>query len=149
MAIENLIKVKRFLLTPKSTIGDLFFNDVFICNTLEDIVRLNGEKVYGETAVPAGEYNMKMSFWETYNADYPHLLNVPNFTGILIHPGTEPGHTEGCLLPGFYDPALPDQVNSSRLIYRKVLLPNIKTALANGTLKIKITNEFPITDFVS
>lgn len=149
MAIENLIKLKRFLLTPKSTIGDLFFNDVFICNTIEDTARLNGKKVYGETAIPIGEYEIKMAFWEKYNDDYPHILNVPNFTGIMIHPGTIPEHTEGCILPGLYDSALPDQVNSSRLIYRKILLPNIKTALSDGTLRIKITNEFPITDIIA
>ncbi len=49
MAIENLIKLKRFLLTSKSTISDLFFNDVFICNVLEDVVRFDAPKIYGKT----------------------------------------------------------------------------------------------------
>lgn len=143
--IESLIRLKRLIPSEKSTIGDLYFNDVFICNTLEDTVRPPGVKIYGKTAIPAGRYEIDMKFWQTYNDNYPHLIDVPDFDGILIHPGIVPEHTEGCLLPGLYDPVVPDQIHDSRLIYRSILLKNIKMALAKGKLFIEITNDFPNT----
>mgnify|MGYP003435238428 FL=1 len=62
------LKLLRDTYTNKTTIGKLYLNDVFICDTLEDVCRdLNkdgdlddkGEtKVYGETAIPSGTYKM-------------------------------------------------------------------------------------------
>lgn len=86
-------------------IGELYVNGAFFCNTLEDTVRDinkngkfdNGEyKIYGETAIPYGEYTItldvvspKFSKYDFYkkvcDGKLPRLLNVPSFEGVLIH----------------------------------------------------------------
>lgn len=140
----NIIDVVRYLPSEKSTIGNMSFNGVFIANTLEDVVRPKGIKIYGATAIPEGNYEVTMHYWAKYDDYYPMLMNVPNFEGILIHAGVNQDHTEGCLLVGIYDKAVPDQISDSRLIYRKIVLPNIKNALNGGKLYINIRNEFPL-----
>ena len=46
------LKLYRKFLGNKYTIGKLFVNDEYICDTLEDVVRSENAKVYGETAIP-------------------------------------------------------------------------------------------------
>lgn len=140
---DSLIRVRRVIPSEKSTIGEMYFNDVFLCNTLEDTVRPQGVKIFGKTAIPAGTYKIDMLFWQIYNDNYPHLIDVPNFEGILIHPGIVPEHTEGCILPGLYDVNIPDQLHDSRLIYRNIVLRNIKEALSKGKLFCEVVNDFP------
>lgn len=140
--VESLIRVNRIIESKNSTIGELFFNDVFLCNTLEDVVRPNGIKIYGETAIPEGKYEVKMHFWAKYNDYYPQLLNVKGFEGILFHAGVNKDHTEGCLLVGLYENLVPDQLFNSRFTYRNVLLRNVKESLKNGTLFCEVKNCF-------
>lgn len=108
--MKALIKVKRDIYTKKSTIGKLYVNDKFICDTLEDVCRdlnkdgdLNdvGEtKIYGETAIPAGTYKMIINISPRFKKLLPRLLNVAGFDGVLIHSGNIPAETHGCLLVG-------------------------------------------------
>ena len=51
------LEVKRTQLGVDATNGELWIDGVKECFTLEDEVR-DGPKVYGETAVPAGEYEI-------------------------------------------------------------------------------------------
>jgi hypothetical protein len=76
---------------------------------VRDLKDLNGDgdfkdegegKVYGETAIPAGRYKVGIYFWLKHKKEVPILIDVPGFTGILIHTGTNPKHTEGCILVG-------------------------------------------------
>ena len=62
------IVVKRIALKPTYTIGKLYIDGEYFCDTLEDTVRDlnkngkfdNGEKkVYGETAIPYRKYEIK------------------------------------------------------------------------------------------
>jgi hypothetical protein len=82
------------------TIGKLYVDGVDTCYTLEDIVRPDGEKVYGETAIPAGRYRVVITFSNRFRRDLPLLLDVPNFEGIRIHPGNTAADTHGCILVG-------------------------------------------------
>lgn len=98
--------LKRIYLKDRYTIGRLYIDGVYECDTLEDKVRdlnkdgdLNDEgegKVYGKTAIPYGRYKVtldvvspKFSRYEFYNevcgGKLPRLLNVPHFDGILFH----------------------------------------------------------------
>ena len=52
------IKVVRDILTPECTLGVLYVNDEEACYTLEDVVRPDGEKVFGQTAIPYGIYSV-------------------------------------------------------------------------------------------
>ena len=91
------ITLKRRWFTDKSTIGELEAGD-FSCFVLEDVVR--EKKIYGETAIPAGRYEIVVTPSNRFKRRLPLLLNVPGYEGIRIHPGNTAEDTEGCLLPG-------------------------------------------------
>lgn len=84
--------------TVHSTPGRLFVDGVFECFTLEDVVR--PAKVYGQTAVPPGSYRVVLTMSPRFKRVLPLLLEVPDFTGVRIHPGNTDKDTEGCVLVG-------------------------------------------------
>lgn len=79
--------------------GKLDIGGVFECNTLEDVVR-DGPKIPGATAIPAGHYEVVLSFSMRFGRPLPMLLNVPGFTAIRIHAGNTEADTRGCILVG-------------------------------------------------
>lgn len=93
------VEVKRMFMGSEYTIGKLYIDGAYFCDTLEDTVR-TGEKVYGKTAIPAGTYKVKMTWSPRFKRYLPELLNVPNFSGVRIHSGNTATDTEGCLLLG-------------------------------------------------
>jgi hypothetical protein len=95
------IKVVRREFTEKSTIGELFIDNNFFCYTLEDKVRAETEeKVYGQTAIPKGKYEVIVNYSNRFKQQMPLLLNVKGFEGIRIHKGNTDVDTHGCLLLG-------------------------------------------------
>jgi hypothetical protein len=95
------IKVVRKEFTEKSTIGELFIDNNFFCYTLEDKVRAETEaKVYGQTAIPKGKYEVIVNYSNRFKQQMPLLLNVKGFEGIRIHKGNTDVDTHGCLLLG-------------------------------------------------
>ena len=114
------LRLKRIALRDTYTIGKLYVDYHYFCDTLEDKVRdynkdgdlndPNEQKVYGKTAIPYGRYEITMKVQSpkySQRASYdwckgylPRLLNVPHFDGILIHSGNDETHSHGCLLVG-------------------------------------------------
>lgn len=107
------LELKRIFKGKDYTIGRLFINGKYFCDTLEDPVRQldsADDKIYSKTAIPAGKYKISMSIVspkysirKSYNwcgGRLPRLLDVPFFEGILIHSGNTPDHTAGCILVG-------------------------------------------------
>lgn len=94
------LELKRTYFGEDYTIGKLYINDEYFCDTLEDKVRPDGVKVYGETAIPSGKYKVIMNMSNRFKKIMPLLLNVPNFEGIRIHSGNTDVDTHGCLLLG-------------------------------------------------
>jgi Family of unknown function (DUF5675) len=98
--------VKRKHFRDEYTIGKLYidynnnFDPEYFCDTLEDKVRLDGQKIYGKTAIPAGTYRMVLTHSPKFNRVLPLINAVPGFTGVRIHPGNSPQDTEGCILVG-------------------------------------------------
>jgi hypothetical protein len=96
------LRVERLWKKPAYTVGRLFVDGKFFCNTLEDTVRdlSNEKKVYGKTAIPYGEYKVIYNWSPKFGRNLPRLLNVPAFEGILIHPGNTADDSAGCILVG-------------------------------------------------
>lgn len=115
----NLL-IKRIAKKDTYTIGKLYIDGIYFSDTLEDRDRnLNQNmskdqiakiKVYGETAIPTGTYNINMniisqkfkdrSWAKPFGGKIPRLENVPGYSGVLIHPGSTAKDTLGCILVG-------------------------------------------------
>lgn len=94
------ITIERKYKKEKYTIGKMFLDGVYFCDTLEDTVRPKGVKIYGETAIPASTYKVVLSYSPKFKRVLPEVLSVPNFSGIRIHRGNTAKDTLGCVLVG-------------------------------------------------
>ena len=94
-----IVNVKRTFKGSEYTIGKLYIDGHYLCDTLEDTVR-NGVKIAGKTAIPAGTYKVKKTMSPRFKKVLPEILNVPGFTGVRIHAGNTAIDTDGCLLLG-------------------------------------------------
>lgn len=103
------------------TIGRLYVNGEFLCNTLEDkdrglsdedsLDKIKKIKVPSETAIPTGTYKItlnvvspsfsKKAYYKNFcGGRLPRLLGVKGFEGILIHKGNSDKDSAGCILVG-------------------------------------------------
>lgn len=100
--------------------GKLYIDGIYQCDVIEDtdrgltnemsIAEIQSKKVYGETAIPKGTYQITLDVvspkfkdrsWATFcEGKLPRLLDVPGFEGVLIHTGNEASNSLGCLLVG-------------------------------------------------
>lgn len=115
------LRVERRWPKGTYTVGILYVDSVRFCETLEDKDRelrqeddlstIRSIKVYGETAIPAGNYEIKLNvvspkyraikwYKDLCGGRMPRLLDVPGFEGILIHPGNTALDSYGCILVG-------------------------------------------------
>ena len=103
------------------TIGHLYVDGRFFCDTLEDADRgladtmteaeIKSKKLKSITAIPTGVYYVtvgtksakfgdKPFYRQTCGGKLPRLLGVKGFDGILIHCGNTAKDTDGCILVG-------------------------------------------------
>ena len=104
------LNVKRIARKDGYTIGRLFINDEYFCDTLEDTDRglkdtmqvneILAKKRKGITAIPTGKYDVILTFSPRFKRVLPLLLNVKCYEGVRIHAGNTAEDTEGCLLVG-------------------------------------------------
>ena len=115
------LKLKRKYKKETYTIGNLYVDGEWFCNTLEDkdrglkssmsLEEINKIKVYAETAIPAGRYKVIMDvvspkynkvkwYKDNFGGRMPRLENVKGFSGILIHSGTTAVDSAGCIIVG-------------------------------------------------
>ena len=119
------LMVNRDVFTEDSSLGQLYIDDQFECYTLEDKFReIEGTpvatwKVPGETAIPLGRYEVQLLLSPRFGYVTPHVLNVPGFTNIEIHPGNTNLDTEGCILVGTQRNE--DSVQNSRIAFTGLL----------------------------
>lgn len=110
------ILIDRAWKKPTYTISRLFVDGKRFYESLEDKDRglkktdplstIQSKKVYGETAIPSGVYEIALSVSEKfksrmwakkYNGMVPEILNVPGFSGVRIHPFNRPEESFGCI----------------------------------------------------
>lgn len=116
------IKVDRKWKKEKYTIGRLYINGEFICNTIEDTDRgltqsmseeeIKSKKIYGQTAIPSGRYKILMNvvspkfsqkefYMNVCKGKVPRLEGIKGFSGVLIHSAATADNVEGCIGVGF------------------------------------------------
>lgn len=115
------LTLNRIFLGTVATIGELWVNDSHLCDTLEDRVRPEGEKVYGQTAIPEGTYEVKLTYSPRFKKILPEILNVPNFSGIRIHCGNSSADSLGCVLVGTWDGKKEDWISDSRKAFDELM----------------------------
>lgn len=104
------ILVKRIAKRNTYTIGKMYIDNQYFCDTLEDkdrglkqsssISSIQKIKVPNHTAIPIGTYEVIVNKSPKFGRILPRLLNVPGFDGILIHRGNTNKDTAGCILVG-------------------------------------------------
>ena len=104
------LELHRIYFSPEYTIGKLFIDGQYFCDTIEDVNRdLNkdgdlldpGEaKVMHKTAIPFGKYEVIVNVSNRFKRYLPLLLNVPGFDGIRIHNGVDETSSSGCIIVG-------------------------------------------------
>lgn len=135
--------LKRIARKKSYTIGRLYVDGKYFCDTVEDTDRDlnhngrfdNGEtKIYAQTAIPNGRYRVTMKVqspkfskrteynWWKPNGLYgmlPRLLDVPHFQGILMHAGSTARSSAGCLILGknMVVGGVTDSMNTCRKLY--------------------------------
>lgn len=107
------ILIERKYKKPLYSIGLMYIDGKFFCNTLEDTDRnltsdmmpkiIKQRKVHGKTAIPTGTYDVVMDYSPRFEKNLPHILGVRGFEGVRIHAGNTPEDTEGCILLGKND----------------------------------------------
>lgn len=112
------LKLQRIFKAETYTIGKLFIDGVYFCDTLEDKVR--DVKIKGITAIPTGKYKVKITMSNRFKKLMPLLIDVPNFEGIRIHSGNTSEDTEGCILVGKNSET--GKVTNSRNTFEKLML---------------------------
>lgn len=93
-----ILELKRIAYKENYTIGKLYIDGLYFCDTLENPVRKN--KIFGKTAIAEGFYKVTLSWSPKFKRMLPRLHDVPKFIGILIHRGNTVKDTAGCILVG-------------------------------------------------
>ena len=89
-----MLVLKRIFQNDKYTIGKLYLNDTYLCDTLEPPQYVN------HPCIEKGTYRIGYQYSNKFGRNMPFLLNVNGRVGIMIHYGNYPKDTQGCILLG-------------------------------------------------
>ena len=123
------LELRRIARRETYTIGRLYIDGVYFCDTLEDRDRLldnnmsveeiKKKKIYGKTAIPTGTYKVEITYSPRFKRYLPLICNVKGFDGIRIHEGNSDKDSQGCVLVGINDKV--GWVSKSRITMNKLL----------------------------
>lgn len=153
MELKN-IRVSR---NESYTVGRFYVNGQCICDSLEDrdrglvssmpLAQINEIKVYGQTAIPTGRYEVRMthspkfatrSWAKSTKGFVPEIINVPGFSGVRIHPFNTAAESLGCIGLGTNDKK--GWISKSTYYYKQLVEKYIIPALKSGE-RVYITIE--------
>ena len=145
-------KIIRIAEGKNSTLSQLYINGIFQCYLLEDKIR--AIKVMRETAIPTGNFKLKLNTWGAMNIAYERdfktthkgmieIDSLPNFKSVYIHIGNTISETAGCPLTGFgFQLVNSDyQVTQSKTAYSMVY-PKLVSIAQSSENDILIENNF-------
>ena len=151
------LTLRRIAKQETYTIGRLYVDSIYVCDTIEDkdrglkshypLEQIKKAKVYGETAIPLGTYVIDMdkispkfssrSWAKPYGGKIPRLRSVPGFDGVLIHPGNTVDDSLGCILVGINDKV--GRVSDSQRTFKRLMDEHLVPAYERGeTITITI-----------
>lgn len=116
------LTLHRILKEQTYTIGHLYINGEYFCDTIEDKVRVlitEDDKVYKQTAIPNGRYKVILTYSPHFHKILPELLNVPFFKNIRIHNGNTEEDSAGCIIVG--ENKIKDKVINSKPTINKLM----------------------------
>ena len=117
-----MIVLKRIYKGEDYTIGHIYIDGEYVCDTIEDTDRgltdqmseqeIAKIKVANQTAIPTGTYKLTLDvvsprfikkpyYYSFCKGKLPRLLKVKGFDGILIHKGNTQKDSSGCIIVGF------------------------------------------------
>ncbi len=110
MTVERRWKRDGYTIGVLNINGKRFGNGKRYCCTLEDTDRgltsdmavgdIFKAKVHGQTAIPTGRYEVRMTYSPRFKRQLPLLVDVPAYEGVRLHSGNTAADTEGCILVG-------------------------------------------------
>ena len=137
------IEVKRIAKRSTYTIGKMYIDGNYFCDTLEDVDRginqkdsldtIKKIKVTGATAIPTGTYKVIVNMSPKFQRNLPRLIDVTGFEGILIHRGNTDKDTAGCILVG-ENKVVGKVINST--VYEKKLVNILQNTKEDITITI-------------
>lgn len=138
------IVVNRIAKKSTYTIGKLYINDKYFCDTLEDtdrnidnnmsVTEITSKKIKGKTAIPTGTYQLSITYSPRFKKNMPLISPVKGFDGIRIHTGNTSEDTDGCLLLG--ENKVKGKVINSKVTYEKFF--NLVSKEPKNTITITI-----------
>lgn len=117
-----LVEIKRIFNCSRYCISHVYVDGSYVCDAIEDTDRMLNDsmseaeikkkKIYAQTAIPTGRYNItidiispkfqKKPYYKNFcNGKLPRLNNVKGFLGILFHRGIDENSSAGCIILGF------------------------------------------------
>lgn len=117
-----MIVLKRIYKGETYTIGHIYIDGEYVCDTIEDKDRgltdqmneqdIKKVKVANQTAIPTGTYKLTLDvvsprfvkkpyYYSFCKGKLPRLLRVKGFDGILIHRGVDQDSSSGCIIVGY------------------------------------------------
>ena len=154
------LTLKRTFKGPQYTIGKLYVNGVYECDTLEppymgtkqtDSIEFIKSTKKGNTAIPSGVYNINMdiispkfkdrSWAKPFGGKLPTIEDVPAFDRVLIHVGNKASQyglsdTQACILVG--ENKIKGQVISSTACFIELMTVLLKAKLTGEKITLSI-----------
>ena len=154
------LELKRRFRGPNYTIGSLFINGVYECDTLEppyfgtkqtDSEEYIKSTKKGNTAIPIGQYPINMdiaspkfrdrSWAKPFGGKLPTIENIPAFDRVLIHVGNYASQygnsdTQACILVG--ENKVKGRVINSTACFNKLMTNLLKAKLSGEEITINI-----------